>query len=171
MDRVLLYLEASRSSEERELTKAIKDRGGPEKVRENQKLLREVFDIRVDGAGISGAGRRESDGAVDEFERFQEEIQEGFRASIHKNMAQFQAKFTIQERQLEEMQRSIIAAVNSGPHDKIQDPVSGTNYPISISRLESYDYIHIQVIRKVWEEMVRFRMFGSNKRKSVNRTS
>ena len=126
-----MYIQTCRSPQERELATIIEDRGGPEAVRRDKRLLREVFDTRVNGAGISGLGRRGSDGAVDEFEELQEELQEDVPTTIRENMAQFQAKFTIQARQLEDLQRTvrqesnrIVAAVTAGPHEKIIDPVS-----------------------------------------------
>ncbi|KAI1785580.1 hypothetical protein LXA43DRAFT_1037408 [Ganoderma leucocontextum] len=130
MDRVLRYLDACMSPEERELTKLVDDHGGPDAVMQNESVLRELFESRVSGAGISGPERKGRYGVVDEFSELQKELQMDVRTAVRENMEQFQAKFIIQQRELEEELRRtmhregdrIIDAVISGPHDKILDP-------------------------------------------------
>ncbi|PIL29961.1 hypothetical protein GSI_07872 [Ganoderma sinense ZZ0214-1] len=134
MDRVLRYLDACMSPEERELTKLVNDHGGPDAVMKDESLLRELFESRLAGAGtgISAPDRRarHGGGAVDEFRELQKELQEDVQTAVRENLEQFEAKFVIQQRELEENLRRamhregdrIIDAVISGPHDKILDP-------------------------------------------------
>ena len=124
------------SPEERDLTKLVDDHGGPDVVMRNESLLREIFESRTtgSGAGISAPERKTRHGGavVDEFRELQRELQEDVQTAVRENMEQFQAKFVIQQRELEENLRRamhregdrIIDAVISGPHDKILDPVS-----------------------------------------------
>ncbi len=126
------------SPEERELTKLVDDLGGPDAVMRNEGLLRELFESRVTGAGISAPERKARHSVVDEFEELQKELQEDVGTAVRENMEQFQAKFIIQQRELEEEMRRtmhregdrIIDAVISGPHDKILDPVSHPPEPM-----------------------------------------
>ncbi|TBU21891.1 hypothetical protein BD311DRAFT_869699 [Dichomitus squalens] len=130
MDRVLRYFEACTSPEERELSRLVDLHGGPQAVMRDQDLLREIFETRVTGAGLSGPERRGRQGVVDEFKELQEELQMDVQTAIRDNMEQFQAKFIIQQRELEEQMRRtmhregdrIIDTIISGPHDKILDP-------------------------------------------------
>ena len=131
MDRVLQYFEACTSPEERELRRLVDLHGGPQAVMRDESLLREVFESRVTGAGLAGPERRGRQGVVDEFKELQEELQMDVQTAIRENMEQFQAKFIIQQRELEEQMRRtmhregdrIIDAFISGPHDRILDPV------------------------------------------------
>ncbi|KAI1785577.1 hypothetical protein LXA43DRAFT_899476 [Ganoderma leucocontextum] len=131
MDRVLRYLDACMSSEERELSRIVDDRGGPQVVIRDEKLMRELFEAPVTGASISGSEEHNiSHGAVDEFKELQIELQMDVQMAVRENLEQFQAKFLIQQREIEQglrrtMHREgdrIIDAVISGPHDKILDP-------------------------------------------------
>ncbi len=140
LDHVLSYLE---SPEECELTEIIKNRGGPEKVMGDRTILRELFDSRLNEAGISGRsgpGRRGADGRVDEFKSLQEELQQGIQRTIAENMVQFQKEFDVRQSQLAEAVQSIvrresdrvIAKVTGyGPHNKINDPVSRRSHQSS----------------------------------------
>ncbi|TBU25684.1 hypothetical protein BD311DRAFT_492317 [Dichomitus squalens] len=128
MDRVLRYLDACTSPEERELARQVDLRGGPQAVMQDEKLLKEVSEYRT---GPSGSDRKaRTKGVVDEFKALQTDLQTDVQTSIHQNMEQFQAKFLVQQRELEEQMRRamhregdrIIDAVNAGPHDKIIDP-------------------------------------------------
>ena len=129
MDRVLRYLDACTSPEERELARQVNLRGGPQAVMQDENLLREVFESRSGPSSSGGAARAK--GIVDEFKALQVDLQTDVQTSIHQNLDQFQAKFLIQQRELEEQMRRtmhregdrIIDAVNAGPHDKIVDPV------------------------------------------------
>ena len=162
MDRVLRYLDACMSPEERELTKLVDDRGGPDAVMKDETVLRELFESRATGAGISAPDRKaRHGGVVDEFQELQKELQEDVQTAVRENLEQFQAKFIIQQRELEEglrrtMHREgdrIIDAVISGPHDKILDPVSRGR---CLGSLLEFNRICLsQDIHEIWKEMVR----------------
>ena len=82
----------------------------------------ENCDMRHDGVANGG----------DRFNELQKDLCEDVQTAIHRNMEQFQVKFIIQQRELEEgLQRTmhhrgdhIIDVVISGPQDKILDPIS-----------------------------------------------
>ncbi len=87
---------------------------------------------------------------VDEvkFRELQKELQTDVQSAIRQNLEQFQAKFIIQQRQLEEIHH-VFEAVVSGPHDKIRDQV----YFIYCATLPDSDG-EFKDINHIWEEMV-----------------
>ena len=88
----------------------------------DETLLRELFESRLAqgaGTGISAPDRkaRLGGGAVDEFKELQKELQEDVHTAVRENLEQFEAKFVIQQRELEEFQRHMQAYNDDGYDD------------------------------------------------------
>ena len=155
MDRLLLFFEACTSPEERHLAGLVRDAGGPEVVIKNEVVLRKLYEDNGRPVERRTAGRHDSE---DDFQELQEELRIDPETAIRDNLEQFERKFMIQQRELEEEMRKamhregdrIIASYTAGPHDKIRDWV---RHPCSL-RPRVTDLACVKDIHEIWKDMV-----------------
>ena len=115
--------------EQRQLDLLIEKKGGASVI-DNEKVMKELSDAEVSTA-VPFARERHKPAKKFELAEIQREIREEPAAAIKKNAELFNRKFDIQRRQIQEdiehaVSREgdrIISAVNSGPHERVLDPV------------------------------------------------
>ncbi|PIL29957.1 hypothetical protein GSI_07868 [Ganoderma sinense ZZ0214-1] len=122
IDRVLQYLDASASAEERDPGKVAKILDRVSKAMEDDKIG-SLIETQQDSGGVSSvtATRR----AVDEVERRKKRLDSDVQIAIHENMDQFQRKFTIFRRELEGKALRTLqneSDIMAGPHAQVLDP-------------------------------------------------
>ena len=168
MDRVLGYFEACTSPQERSLARLIDLHGGPEDVGRNEELLQMLFRSWISSANISRLDpeeQLEQRNAVDTFRQLQREVHTDVQIAVRENLAQFQAKFSIQQREIEAgldqwahregavRARTVMDDRGARPHDRLTDPVSAaTNDHYKCFR---YTYSPRQDMYEIWDQMAR----------------
>ena len=137
--------------DEQKLARRVEEKGGAHAVRENDKLLREFLDGGDDKkrGGRSGPpGKDQTEQVVKSqgnnsrpdtrntssysMDRLRADLHEDWDDAVKSNLAVFEGKFALQQRQIqEELSRFIrdennrvIDAVSKGPHDLIKHEVS-----------------------------------------------
>ncbi|RPD55866.1 hypothetical protein L227DRAFT_579346 [Lentinus tigrinus ALCF2SS1-6] len=126
MDRLLNFLEACVSPEERYLADMVRNAGGPEVVINDEAVLRKLYEDKGRPMEHRTVGRYDPE---NDFQQLQEELRVDPETAIRDNLEQFQRKFMIQQREIEEEMRKmmhregdrIIESYTAGPHDKIRD--------------------------------------------------
>ncbi|RPD56321.1 hypothetical protein L226DRAFT_469232 [Lentinus tigrinus ALCF2SS1-7] len=126
MDRLLKFFEACVSPEERYLADMVRNAGGPEVVINDQAVLRKLYEDKGRPLEHRATGRHDPE---DDFQQLQEELRVDPETAIRDNLEQFERKFRIQQRELEEEMRRmmhregdrIIDSFTAGPHDRIRD--------------------------------------------------
>jgi hypothetical protein len=126
MDTMLKMFQTLASSEERELTKAI-DEKGVKTIQKDEKLLTELMKMEPSTAVVgTKAGRKRYS-----LKDLREDLRDP-EVAIQKNMVVFERKLEVQQKRLSEEVKAaiekqgdrVINALEAGPHDKLDDPVS-----------------------------------------------
>ena len=107
----------------------------------------------------------EQHNAVDTFRQLQREVHTDVQIAVHENLAQFQAKFSIQQREIEAgldqwahregavRTRTVMDDRGARPHNKLTDPVSAANND-HYKRFR-YAYSSRQDMYEIWNQMAR----------------
>ena len=135
MKRLLEYFHACMSPEELALQGQLTKLGGPDEVLKDNKKLRALFEYKGASEGLVTRSTDRRYGAhasaETEFKDLQKELKTDINVAVRDNLKQFEAKFEMQRRELEELRRTmtsesdrVIRSFSSGPHERINDPVS-----------------------------------------------
>ncbi|KAF8498939.1 hypothetical protein BU17DRAFT_102863 [Hysterangium stoloniferum] len=124
MNEMLEMLGKLVSPDEARMQKAIDDRGGRDAVLENEKLLKEVSKDQLAGADTEANGKPYT------FADLKDDLKADIDELITKNMEGFERKIKLGqdkikaelESAINKMEATVIAQMESGPHDRIIDP-------------------------------------------------
>lgn len=111
----------------------IESRGGRDNVLKSERLLLELINQRSRANSSSVDTRWAHRQSTLDLRALKEELSEELDISISRNLAAFERKFEMQQKELERTQETFhdslenqptIKSASSGPHDKIRDNVS-----------------------------------------------
>jgi len=150
LDRMKTMLQELMSPEEKELSMLIKCEGGIAAFQEDDKLkklsdLEQVREHPMDDGLWKEAGDKSSD-----FEKLKDDLSIDPKKAMDDNMKVFSGKFEVKKRLVEELSLALKNALNSGPHEKINNDVSA-----SIAIRQTYSFGRSQDLRELWRIMVR----------------
>ncbi|KAJ7771114.1 hypothetical protein DFH07DRAFT_241844 [Mycena maculata] len=134
MDMMMKMFQQFVSPEQRDMARLVEQRGGLEACQDNDKVLKELYDLENKSAGGAQTGLQAAKGSagskVAVLEDLREELSMNPDAAMEKNATIFSRKLEVQTRQIidelskvvERQGDRVISAITAGPHDRILDP-------------------------------------------------
>ncbi|KAJ7223972.1 hypothetical protein C8J57DRAFT_1591283 [Mycena rebaudengoi] len=135
MDMMMKMFQQFVAPEQKEMARLVEQKGGIQACQENDKILKELYDLESKSSPTapSNSGSSKSaatSGMTSGLEELKDELATDPDAAMEKNLTVFTRKFEVQKRQIideltkvvERQGDRVISALTSGPHDKIIDP-------------------------------------------------